>query len=130
MLYPTHSSFFTQDQHLLRFLRACGENWRDCLYLECGSCDRACAPRCRDLLCTFDADGTPLYIPVHDAECYWQTTLDKSECLACLSAKVFRSLYRNWFFTHTHSLGACALLDACPTEGDTQGPLAALTHTF
>lgn len=74
-------SFLSSDRHLCRFLQACGNSWHGALYITCGECPRAISRRCRDLLCVFDANAQPIFIPVQDAELLWHTDIGEDDCL-------------------------------------------------
>ena len=70
------SPFIGEDRQLCRFLQVSGNSWHNALYISCGNCQRAAARRCRDLLCVFDDNAIPVFIPVQDAEQLWHTRID------------------------------------------------------
>lgn len=80
-----------------RFLDATQSNWRNALYIECLSCGHGSRPAdCGDILCAFDITGTPVLLPVPDAELIFNRTLDKSECLLTCSNQRFYCLFERW----------------------------------
>lgn len=106
-------SFISEDRHLCRFLQVSGNSWHNALYICCGNCPRAISRRCHDLLCVFDEQATPIFIPVQDAELLWHTPIDKGDCLAEMHRDVFVELYRSWLFRHLTDPSACPLAGFC-----------------
>lgn len=108
-----NSMYICSHPHLCRFLQVSGNSWHNALYIECGRCARAVSQRCSDLLCVFDESAQPLLIPKHDAELLWQTSIDKTDCLAVLRRDIFVELYKSWLFGHLQDPGACPLSGQC-----------------
>lgn len=105
------SLFISSDVHLCKFLQVTGGNWRSTLYVECCDCSRAISQRCKNLLCAFDVDGTPILVPEQDLETLWHTSIDKSECLGVVSKHAFCELYQGWISRHIRDPRACPLMD-------------------
>lgn len=105
------SLFISSDAHLCKFLQVTGGNWRNTIFIECGECPRAISRRCKNMLCAFDSDGTPVLVPEKDLELLWDTLIDKSECLAVLPRTTFCELYRNWLNSHIRDPHTCPMID-------------------
>ena len=110
------SPFISEDRQLCRFLQVSGNSWHNALYISCGNCQRAAARRCRDLLCVFDDNAIPVFIPVQDAEQLWHTRIDQADCLAEIRRDVFVALYGPWLFRHLAAPSACPLAGLCREE--------------
>ena len=110
------SPFISEDRQLCRFLQVFGNSWHNALYSRCGNCQRAAARRCRDLLCVFDDNAIPVFIPVQDAEQLWHTRIDQADCLAEIHRDVFVALYGPWLFRHLAAPSACPLAGLCREE--------------
>lgn len=96
-----------------RFLTATDANWRNSIYIECSACKfGADQTTCGDFLFVPDEDGTPLLIPVHDAEILAATVIDKSECLGIVTNLRFENLFQKWFRTLSADTGVCPYLQA------------------
>lgn len=99
-----------------QFLNATGGNWRNAAYIECRCCRYAkssvCAER-PDWLYVPAADGTPLLLPVSDAETLFSCRIDKSECLLEISNVRFQALFRGYIMQHSPENLSCPLLIFC-----------------
>lgn len=96
-----------------RFLNATDANWRNSFYIECTTCKFGADPKCCDgFLFVPDEDGTPLLLPVHDAELLAARPIDKSECLGLVTNLRFESLFQKWFRSLSTDHNACPYLQA------------------
>lgn len=105
------NSFVSSHENIRRFLQATGCNWRSSVYLECRECEHRTSHHCHDLLCAFDERAEPVFMPLHDAEFYWDQTIDKSECLAVMPTSVFKELYGQWLLRHVQDPYKCFISD-------------------
>ncbi|MEG0541817.1 MAG: hypothetical protein RR461_03075 [Angelakisella sp.] len=96
-----------------RFLNATDANWRNSIYIECAVCKFGIdQTTCGDFLFAPDEDGTPLLIPVCDAEILAATVIDKSECLGIVTNLRFENLFGKWFRGLGTDHGLCPYLQA------------------
>lgn len=94
-----------------QFLNATDANWRNSIYIECTACKfDADRQTCGDFLFVPDEDGTPLLLPVRDAEILAARSIDKSECLGLVSSLRFESLFQKWFRMMSSSADKCPYL--------------------
>ncbi len=103
------------------FLNATGGNWRNAAYIECRCCKYEKTDLCtgvQDLLYVPDADGTPLLLPVADAEILFARRLDKSECLLELSNLRFQELFRRYIAQYCDDKAHCPLLTICEKQSE------------
>lgn len=98
------------------FLNATGGNWRNSIYVECRCCQYKkpgiCAEQ-SDWLYTPASDGTPLLLPISDAQILFSRTIDKSECLLGISNLRFQTLFQRYIMPRRHDNTQCPLLIFC-----------------
>lgn len=95
------------------FLNATEGNWRNAVYIECRYCKYERTSLCTkqpDMLCVAAADGSPLLLPVSDAEILFARCLDKSECLVEISNLRFQDLFRLYISQYCEDKTSCPLL--------------------
>lgn len=93
------------------FLNATAGNWRNSVYIECRACKQERCD-CRDLLYAPDDDGSPLLLPVRDAEILFGRLIDKSECLIEMSNAKFEALFSFHLKRLEPNLEGCSLCRA------------------
>ena len=92
------------------FLNATKGNWRNSLYIECSICKYEKTDWCEDHLFAADSDGTPLLIPVSDANIVFARIADKSECLGIIKNVRFTDLFSQWFSDVCNNVNECPLV--------------------
>ena len=90
------------------FLNSVRGNWRNSVYVECSVCRHGGCGR-EDFLYAPAEDGTPLLLPVPDAEIVFGRLMDKSECLGTVSNARFEDLFC-LYLKKLKSGGQCPLL--------------------
>lgn len=70
------------------------------------------------MLCVPAADGTPLFLPVSDAEILFGRLLDKSECLLELSNLRFQELFRQYITQYCEDKTYCPLVAICRRQSE------------
>ena len=99
-----------------QFLNVTGGNWRNAAYIECRCCQYEKPAVCAnqpDWLYVPAVDGSPLLLPVSDAEILFSRRIDKSECLLEISNVRFQALFRGYFMQHYPDMVSCPLLIFC-----------------
>lgn len=95
--------------HLYDFLSSCGGNWRNAVYLTCGSCSHPCKNQRAGCLLTADSQGRPLIVCVSRFEILTGQKIDPSECAGRLTRQAFESLYARYLLWELDSDRQCAL---------------------
>lgn len=110
------SSCHTPVRIIHPFLNVTGGNWRNAAYIECRCCQYEKSAICTeqpDWLYVPAADGSPLLLPVSDAEILFSRRIDKSECLLEISNVRFQALFRGYIMRHCPDTISCPLLIFC-----------------
>lgn len=104
------------------FLRNCGGNWRNTLYVPCGVCIHPCMARQRGVLVTADGYGRPQAISVARYEAITGQRIDPDECVGTLRQYAFDAVFREFAFWECEHVGDCLLcrLDSEITAGPAQ----------
>jgi len=90
-------------------LNVTGGNWRNAAYIECRCCQYEKPAVCAnqpDWLYVPAVDGSPLLLPVSDAEILFSRRIDKSECLLEISNVRFQALFRRLLHAALPGYGA------------------------
>lgn len=104
------------------FLNATGGNWRNAVYVECRYCKYERTNLCAkqpDMLYVAAVDGSPLLLPVSDAEILFARRLDKTECLIEISNLRFQELFRLYISPYCEDKTHCPLLGICEKQEKT-----------
>lgn len=105
------------DGHIVQaFLDATDGNWRNALYIQCTSCKYSRPAFCSaspDILYVPAADGTPIFLPVSDAEILFARRLDLSECLLSCSNLRFQALFQRYLPSPQPEHVCCPLAAVC-----------------
>lgn len=110
-----------QNQNLLyRFLNLTRGSWRNAIYVDCISCPYE-NRNCTGHLLITDAEGTPLLLTVPHFEEMTGDKVDKFECAAIITKKVFESLYDRWLSWNVTEPKECSILQILP-ETDEHTP--------
>lgn len=91
------------------FLRNCGGNWRNSLYVPCGVCIHPCMARQRGVLVTADGYGRPQAISVARYEAITGQRIDPEECVGTLQQYAFDQVFREFAFWQCEQVGDCLL---------------------
>ena len=111
-----NSSCHTPIRIIHQFLNVTGGNWRNAVYIACRCCHYEKSAVCAeqpDWLYVPAADGSPLLLPVSDAEILFSRRIDKSECLLEISNVRFQALFRGYIMRHYPDATSCPLLIFC-----------------
>lgn len=92
------------------FLSAAKGNWRNSIFIECGSCLYGKQLLCPGFLLNSDSDGQPVVIPVDIIRKMTGMDADKEECIAVISRKKFETLYAVWLEWQIDLPKECSLL--------------------
>ena len=97
------------------FLNSVRSNWRNSVFIECAVCHFG---RCdqEDFLYAPAEDGTPLFLPVSDADIIFGRMIDKSECLGTVSNERFKDLFSLYFKKYKGSGSSCPFLQVCTEQ--------------
>ena len=94
------------------FLNSARSNWRNSVYIECSVCHGGgCG--LEDFLYAPAEDGTPLLLPVSDAEIVFGRMIDKSECLGTVSNAKFKDLFFLYLKKFKGTEPSCPLINVC-----------------
>ena len=96
------------------FLKAVQGNWRNALFVECGT--EICPygkNSCGGYLLTADDNGTLLLIPVRYFQHMTGETIDQNECADILTRYTFEKVYKLYIEWNTISTKDCALKQLC-----------------
>ena len=74
----------TNTYSIFDFLKNCGGNWRNTLYVPCGVCIHPCRAQQRGALVTADGYGRPQAISVARYEAITRQRIDPDECVGTL----------------------------------------------
>ena len=74
----------TNTYSIFDFLRSCGGDWRNTLYVPCGVCIHPCRAKQRGVLVTGDGYGRPRAISVSRYEAITGQRIDPDECVGTL----------------------------------------------
>ena len=96
------------------FLNSVRGNWHNSVYIECSVCRCGQCGR-EDFLFAPAEDGTPLFLPVVDAELVFGRMIDKSECLGTVSNARFEDLFSLYLRNHSGDQ-PCPLLRVCAEQ--------------
>ena len=79
----------TNTYSIFDFLKNCGGNWRNTLYIPCGVCIHPCRSKQRGALVTADSYGRPQAISVVRYEAITGQRIDPDECVGTLRQYAF-----------------------------------------
>jgi len=97
------------------FLNSVRGNWRNSIFIECSVCRCGNCER-EDFLFAPAEDGTPLLLPVSDAEIVFGRMIDKSECLDIVSNARFEDLFCLYLKKFRETEPSCPLLKLCAEQ--------------
>lgn len=92
---------------IAEFMSAAQGNHRNALYIRCNICAYKRESHCGDFLFIAGPDGTPILLPVSDAEQFFGGSIDHTDCSATIGNQDFLRLYHKWIVLHTESDGPC-----------------------
>lgn len=92
---------------LVRFFEATEGNYRNALYILCGTCRHQRENGCGDFLFVPGHDCLPILLPLKDTEIFIGHSIDSSDCAGILNNSAFLSLYHQWIMLHTVSDETC-----------------------
>lgn len=100
---------------LYPFLQAVRGNWRNSIFLQCGTdvCPYGQPLPCEGFLFTADVDGTPLLMPIRYFRMLTGETVSKGECQDVLKRQAFEAIYSRYIEWHTISSKDCPLRQLC-----------------
>lgn len=90
------------------FLESAEGNYRNAIYVTC-SCVHSSEHGCGDFLFIPGHDCKPIILPLKDAESFFQTCVDKSECACEIDSHTFNRLYQKWLGLMVSSSKECAV---------------------
>lgn len=93
---------------LYQFLNAAEGEWRNAVFVECGSCPYGIKD-CGEFLMAMDAQGHPCLFPVDRFRRITDQAVDKEECVTVLRRTEFESLYALWLKWQVVSSEECAI---------------------
>lgn len=105
------SRCYTNYVNIGKFISNANGDWRNSLYITCSVCRYKKELCCDDILVSFDADGTPTFIAVGDANYIFGTIIDKSECVCELSNVKLKCLMDRFLTKHTCEEQGCPFLE-------------------
>lgn len=84
----------TDAKYIRHFLDSCDSNWHRCIYVRCRTC--SLPYRCTEPGFLFhpDENGTPVILPIQDANMIFSTRPDPEECIGTMTLSDFLSLYQ------------------------------------
>ncbi len=91
------------------FLKNCGGNWCNAVYIPCGFCLHPCRAEQRGALLTADSDGRPRAISVVRYEAVTGQRVDPNECVGTLQRQAFDAVFRDFAVWECESVGECLL---------------------
>lgn len=103
------------------FLKNCGGNWRNTLYIPCGGCIHPCKAEQRGALVTADSYGRPQAISVARYEAITGQRIDPDECAGTLQQYAFDAVFREFAFWECEEVGDCLL--CCLDNEISAGPV-------
>lgn len=112
----------TNSYSIFDFLRSCGGDWRNTLYIPCGVCIHPCRAKQRGVLMTADSYGRPQAISVARYEAITGQRIDPDECVGTLRQYAFDQIFREFAFWKCDQVGDCLLcrLDSEISAGPVQ----------
>ena len=112
----------TNSYSIFDFLKNCGGNWRNTLYIPCGVCIHPCRSKQRGALVTADSYGRPQAISVVRYEAITGQRIDPDECVGTLRQYAFDAVFREFAFWECEQVGDCLLcrLDSEISAGPVQ----------
>lgn len=112
----------TNSYSIFDFLKSCGGNWRNTLYVPCGVCIHPCRAKQRGVLVTADSYGRPRAISVERYEAITGQRIDPDECVGTLRQYAFDQIFREFAFWECEQIGDCLLcrLDSEISAGPVQ----------
>ena len=112
----------TNSYSIFDFLKSCGGNWRNTLYVPCGVCIHPCRSKQRGVLVTADSYGRPRAISVARYEAITGQRIDPDECVGTLRQYAFDQIFREFAFWECEQVGDCLLcrLDSEISAGPVQ----------
>lgn len=90
------------------FLESAEGSYRNAIYVTC-SCVHSPEHGCGDFLFIPGHDCKPIIFPLKDAEAFFQTCVDKSECACVTDCHAFSRLYQKWLSLEVSDSGECAI---------------------
>lgn len=111
----------TNTYSIFDFLKNCGGNWRNTLYVPCGVCIHPCRAQQRGALVTADGYGRPQAISVARYEAITGQRIDPDECIGTLRQYAFDTVFREFAFWECEQIGDCLL--CCLDSEISAGPV-------
>lgn len=94
---------------LYSFLHATKGNWRNAIFIECGTCPYGHS-LCGGYLLAMDSEGRPLLISADEFRKLTNEEIQKEECWSKWKSTDFETLYSLWITWKTDSTKECAML--------------------
>jgi len=92
------------------FLKACGGNWRNAIFLDCRQCVFGRSDCCPGFLLAIDADGKAVIIAVETLQKSMSETIDKVDCAAIVDIHAFERACSSWLIWQTDDSTCCPFL--------------------
>ena len=86
---------------IANFMDAAQGNYRNALYISCNVCGYSKESHCGDFLFIAGSDGSPILLPISDAEQFFGCKIDYSDCNSRIGNQDFLRLYHKWIELHT-----------------------------
>ena len=83
-------------RNLYELLFSCKGNWRNAIYIPCGSCPHPCKVDRSGCLAAIRQDGAPLLVGVREFEEETGERIDPGDCIGTLSKDAFSSLFSRY----------------------------------
>ena len=96
---------------LYPFLKAVRGNWRNAIFVRCGSL--AIQNSCTGFLLVADSDGHPLLVSAQTMHRFTGDCIDPGECCAILDRHSFEAAFDLYIKWHTSNDALCPLCQLC-----------------
>ena len=97
------------NRNLYELLFSCKGNWRNAIYVPCGSCPHPCKVDRSGCLAAIRQDGAPLLVGVREFEEETGERIDPGECVGTLSKDAFASLFSRYLIWEMSSSEQCPM---------------------
>lgn len=108
-------------RNLYELLFDCNGNWRNAIYIPCGSCLHPCRVDRSGCLMTINEGGLPRLVSIRKFENETGEQIDPTDCIGTLSRAAFSSLFSRYLIWEMSSS------EQCPMEYLTGSTLCRLT---
>ncbi|SHO54172.1 hypothetical protein [Anaerocolumna xylanovorans] len=91
------------------FLQAVKGDWRNAIFIECGTCPYGYS-LCGGYLLAMDSEGRPLLVSADEFRKQTNEDIQKEECRSIWKRSDFETLYSLWLIWQTDSVRECSVL--------------------